>query len=134
MQIRTDTLPWPLDNKLRHILQDELNRVALPQEAGGILTFRDPDWTPEAGGYHTVEVAVDDDGSILYITDFAYYGRPPRCEIGKELDFDFSMGLFQHFGMEHPIRQGMELFRLWESNFISYYEMEAYTVSVSPMG
>lgn len=130
MHIRTDCLPWPVSSKLISILEHELSTI--PTAAGAILSFRDPKYSAESGGFHPVEVAVAPDGSIQYVTDFTYYGSPPYCELGKEIDFDFSLGLFQHLGREFPIQAGRELFRLWESNFVTYYGMGVYSVSAEP--
>lgn len=133
MNIRTNYLPWPLSKKLICLLEKEL--AASPQlpDSGVVLSFRDPNYSPTAGGYHPVEIAVNCDGSLLYVTDFAYYGMPPYSELGKEIDFDFSLGFFQHFGREYPILAGRELFRLWQSNFVTYYGMGAYTVTAEPL-
>lgn len=133
MNIRTDNLPWPIDLKLQALLQEELARAKLPPETGAIATLRDPDFSADSGGYHPVEIAVTHDGTIIYITDFAYFGRPPHCELAKELDFDFAMGLFQHFGVEYLISEGHELYKLWQSNFLAYHRGGAYTVTVEPM-
>lgn len=130
MNIRTDRLLWPVSSRLVSILEHELTSIAV--DSGAVLSFRDPKYSPEGGGFHPVEVAVAPDGSIQYVTDFAYYGSPPYCELGKEIDFDFSLGLFQHFGREFPNQSGRELFQLWESNFVTYYGMGVYTVSVEP--
>lgn len=130
MHIRTDCLPWTVGRKLVAILEHELNSRST--NSGAVLSFRDPSYSPERGGFHPVEVAVASDGRIQYITDFAYFGAPPFSELAKEIDFDFSLGLFQHFGREFPIIAGRELFRLWESNFASYYDAGIYTVSVEP--
>ena len=129
MHIRTDCLPWPVSNKLVAILEHELPSLA---DSGIVLSFRDPKYSPQAGGFHPVEVAVASDGCIQYATDFAYYGNPPYSELGKEIDFDFSLGLFQHFDREFPIMAGRELFQLWESNFVTYYGMGVYSVSAEP--
>lgn len=134
MQIRTDTLPWPISRKLITLLEEERTRTQHTGNIGVILNFRDPDYSPERGGYHPVEIAIGSDGIIDYITDFAYYGRPPHCELAKEIDFDFSQGLFQHFGTDFPIRHGRQLYALWESNFLSYQASGVYTVSAEPMG
>lgn len=130
MNIRTDCLPWPVSGKLAAILEHELTTLAA--DSGAVLSFRDPKYSPQRGGFHPVEVSVAPDGSIQYVTDFAYYGCPPHCELGKEIDFDFTLGLFQHFGREYPILSGRELFRLWQSNFVTYYGMGVYSVSVEP--
>ncbi|GFO62329.1 DUF2787 family protein [Geomonas paludis] len=130
MKVRIDFLSWRLSSKLVAIIEQELS--AMPTATGMVLSFRDPNYSPETGGFHRVEVAVAPDGSIQYVTDFAYYGSLPYCELVKEIDFDFSLGLFQHLGREFPIQAVRELFRLWESNFIAYYEMGVYTVSAEP--
>lgn len=132
MIIRTDNLPWPLAPKLRHILQDAINDVVA--DTGATINFRDPDYSACTGGFHPVELGIGPDGKLLYITDFAFAGRPPDTELVKELDFDFSLGLFGHFGIDYPIHQGHELFRVWQSNFLAYHEMGAYVVSVEPAG
>jgi hypothetical protein len=134
MTIRTDGLPWPLSPKLIAILEEEMERNGISTNIGAILTFRDPNYSADKGGFHPVEIAVGPGGRIEYITDLAYCGRPPQCELVKELDFDFSLGLFQHIGVEYPIRQGRDIFRLWESNFLAYHGMGVYTMSVELMG
>lgn len=132
MFIRTDGLPWPLSPRLRHILQDVTTDI--PAGTGAIVTFRDPDYSACTGGFHPVEFSIDRDGRLLYATDFAFAGRPPDTELVKEIDFDFSLGLLQHFGIEHPIRQGRALFAQWQENFLAYHEIGAYVVSVEPWG
>lgn len=134
MTISTVNLPWPLDRRLRHLLEEKLTEAGIATETGGILSFRDPDFTPESGGFHPVEIAVGPGGQIEYVTDFAYMGRPPFCELVKEIDFDFSLGILQHFGVRFPIRRGRDLFRLWEENFIAYHAQGAYSVTIEPMG
>ena len=54
------------------------------------------------------------------------------AELVKELDFDFSLGLLQQAGREFPIPRGRELFRLWPSNVVGYYQSGVYAVSVTP--
>lgn len=131
MLIRTDTLPWPIDQRLINILQREINAAGINDNGGAVLNFRDPEYDIVTGGYHPVEVSVATDGSIRYITDFALYGYPPHVELCKEIDFDFGLRRFQHMSRELPIHRGRDLYDLWESNFISYYEMKAYRVDVS---
>lgn len=132
MIIRTDGLPWPLDPRLRHILQTATTDVQAGN--GAIVTFRDPDYSACTGGFHPVEVSLSREGRLCYVTDFAFVGRPPDTEIAKEIDFSFELGLFGHFGIDYPIKRGRELYRIWENNFISYVEMNAYTVSVELTG
>lgn len=133
MNLNTLNLPWPLDPRLRHLIEQALTAAGVATETGGILSFRDSDYTPESGGFHPVEIAVGPGGQIEYITDFAYVGSPPHCDLAKEIDFDFSLGLFQHFGPEYPIRRGGDLFAIWQENFLTYHAQGTYAVSVEPM-
>jgi len=134
MSISTRDLPWSLSKKLLAILEVEMQLFGIDASVGAILTFRDPSYSAESGGYHPVEIAVGPGGHVEYITDFACVGIPPFCELAKEIDFDFSLGLFQQLGIEYPICKGKELFRLWERNFTAYYHMGVYTVAVEAMG
>ncbi len=134
MQLRIESIPLTLQAEFRSLLEEELKKAEFAPQNGAVLSFRDPDFTPEAGGFHPVEIAVAPDGSIQYVTDFAYYGRPPQCELAKELDFDFSLGLFQHCSMEFPITEAREMFTIWQENFLSYVRMGAYAVTVVPYG
>ena len=134
MIINPMNLPWPLDKRLVNLLQEEINTADTNGRGGVVVNFRDPEYDQKTGGYHPVEIAVAADGCIQYVTDFAFFGRPPQEELAKEIDFDFELGLFQHLGREFPILRGRDLFMLWEENFISHYDMNAYTVAVSVGG
>lgn len=130
MQLHCNNLPWPIDKRLIRIINDAVATVEA--EDGVTITFRDPDFTPESGGFHPVEFALNREGELRYVTDFCFVGSPPFCDLCKNLDFDFSLQLFQHYGMEHPISAGREMFALWQSNFIAYHGINAYTVTVEP--
>jgi hypothetical protein len=131
MHIRTDSLPWPTSPKLAAILEEKIRSSSISTAGGAVVTFRDPTWSPETGGFHTVEIAVAADGSIRYVTDFAYFGISPHCELSKELDWDFAPpGFFQHLGQEYPLAEGKELFFLWQGNFLEYVALGVYTVTV----
>lgn len=134
MIINCLNLPWPLSKRLINLLQHEISAVGFNGNSGSVVTFRDPEYDCSSGGYHPVEIAVTRDGSIAYITDFALYGMPPHAELVKEIDFDFQQGLFQHKGENYPIRHGRDLYQMWENNFVSYYQMDAYRIEVAPWG
>jgi len=97
------------------------------------VSFRDCSYNCEAGGYHPVEIALQknkENGrwSLLYITDFSYYGYP-YAELIKDLDFDFSTELFSAaYCPSRPITHHSvtEIFRLWQHNFLSYLEFGAF--------
>jgi hypothetical protein len=121
MNINAEVYPVAVSKRFIAILTREIDKAGTDTTEGVVINFRDPDYSPESGGYHPVEVMVSSDGTIQYITDFSYVGTPPYQELAKELDFDFRLNLFQQMGRDYPIGQGRGLFRVWQSNFCSYY-------------
>ncbi len=90
-----------------------------------ILNFRDPNYSADDGGYHPVEMRLENDSDnwrFSYITDFCYVGSGHMAEFAKDLDFDFSAGVFQNLFGTYPIEQAIEMFQVWENNF-TYYAM-----------
>ena len=130
MLIQEHGYALPVSKALIAILKTQLESIENSPSAFVVLNFRDPDYSPLRGGYHPVEIAVDGQGRIQYLTDFAYVGRGDGAELAKELDFDFALGLFQHLGREFPIHRGRGLFKLWQSNFVSYYQGGVYDVDM----
>jgi hypothetical protein len=124
---------FPLSAGFVSLLEGELATVEPVPASGVILHFRDPGYSAETGGFHPVEICIRATGRIEYITDFAFVGRGPYAELVKEIDFDFSLGLLQHFSREFPIYAGRELFAVWQENFVAYHRMGAYTVEASEM-
>lgn len=91
-----------------------------------VLNFRDPNYSADDGGYHPVEIRLENEGDagwrFCYITDFCYVGSGSIAELAKDLDFDFDAGIFQNLYGTYPIEQAIEMFQVWESNFV-YYAM-----------
>ena len=118
--------------RLALMLEKIIEKSVIRTDAAVTVNFRDEDYSAESGGYHPVEIRIESDGVISYITDFCYVGQGWCAELTKEVDFDFGTGVFYHlYTGESPIAQGAELFKLWCGNFINYYESDVYTVSVS---
>jgi hypothetical protein len=89
------------------------------------INFRDPNYSADDGGYHPVEIRLENEGDcwrFCYITDFCYLGSSYMAELAKDLDFDFDAGVFQNLFGTSPIEQAIEMFQIWESNFV-YYAM-----------
>jgi hypothetical protein len=98
------------------------------------INFRDPDYSADNGGYHPVEIRLENDNDgwrFCYITDFCYVGSGYMAELAKELDFDLEAGVFQNLFGTYPIEQAIEMFQIWETNFV-YYAMvsEVFTIKV----
>ncbi|PCI58786.1 MAG: hypothetical protein COB35_12925 [Gammaproteobacteria bacterium] len=97
------------------------------------FNFRDPKYTADDGGYHPVEIRLEKDGEywrFCYITDFCYVGSGYCAELAKDLDFDFDAGVFQNLFGTYPIEQGIEMYQIWEQNFV-YYVMIAKVFDIS---
>ncbi|MBQ0721695.1 MAG: DUF2787 family protein [Gammaproteobacteria bacterium] len=118
--------PYPVSAALVQLLNVELERHTSDSI---ILNYRDPGYSATTGGFHPVEIHIED-GVIQYITDFAYYGRGDMAELAKELDFNFIQGDFEQMGAVHPASAGGELFSLWQANFLAYVEMKVFTLTV----
>ncbi len=98
-----------------------------------VFNFRDISYSADAGGFHPVEIAIcrtaDNTWSIEYITDFAYMGNH-YPELERNLDFDFRAKQFfvSYLGWK-PMkeqRDTSELYQLWESNFLTYIDIDAF--------
>jgi len=90
-----------------------------------VLNFRDPTYSAENGGYHPVEMRLENEGDywrFCYITDFCFVGNGYMAELAKDLDFDFDARVLQCLHGTYPIEQAIEIFQVWESNFV-YYAM-----------
>jgi hypothetical protein len=87
------------------------------------INFRDPNYSTDDGGYHPIEIRLENEGDgwrFCYITDFCYVGSGYMAELAKDLDFDFDTGLFQNLFGTYPIEQAIDMFQVWESNFVYY--------------
>ena len=115
-------------SRLAPMLEAIIEKSVIRDGVAVTINFRDEGYSAESGGYHPVEIRIESDGTISYITDFCYFGQ----DFCKEIDFDFSRGVFCHlYTGESPIDQGAELFKLWCDNFIGYYKSGVYSVSVT---
>ncbi|EGR0635224.1 TPA: DUF2787 domain-containing protein [Vibrio vulnificus] len=105
-----------------------------------VFNFLDSSYSAEAGGFHPVEIAItqsrDGRWNIEYATDFAYVGSA-YPELERCLDFDFrDQSFYAQYSGWTPMKgniSAIELYQLWESNFLTYADMEVYDqVSVAP--
>lgn len=133
MKVNQRSCLLSISDALVRIIEDEIGRAKVDASGGAVINFRDPDYSAEKGGYHPVEIAVTSDGQMLYITDFSYAGTPPYAELVKELDFDFDIETCQQFDHLFRLKQAGGLFALWQRNFVSYYGMGMYTVTVGSL-
>ncbi|CNB47527.1 Protein of uncharacterised function (DUF2787) [Yersinia frederiksenii] len=97
------------------------------------FVFRDIHYSPDNGGYHPVEIRLAHDNDQFYfdyITDLAYMGNL-YPELEKEIDFSWSQRYAFYAGVgDLTHRDGCELFALWQSNFINYWQTGVYTSQI----
>lgn len=133
MTIKTKTSAFPVSERLVQLLTSALCEAGDYPHRSVTLNFRDPDYSAERGGYRPVEIRVNDDGEIVYITEFTYFGQGAFAELSKATDFDFGERTYRNEYRTYVItdRGVEEFYRLWESNFCAYIEMDVFKVQVS---
>lgn len=125
----------PVNQKLIDLLYKEAERISpiKQQWKAASFIFRDSSYNAETGGYHPVEIRLirkEEQWYFDYVTDFAYIGRV-YPELEKEIDFSWSQQYAFYAGLgDLGHKAGCELFELWQTNFIQYYDMDVYTVQI----
>ena len=134
MDIKFNQSTINVSNRLFVVLKQAIERQAVKGEFSQItFNYRDSTYSSDEGSYHPVEIALQkeqgsDRWSLLYITDFCYYGHP-FAELCKDLDFDFGADIFSGvYAPPRPLnhRSVKEIFKLWQDNFLSYLEYGAF--------
>ncbi|GJA17012.1 DUF2787 family protein [Aeromonas caviae] len=128
-------LVLPVTQKLLKMLIKETGSRSAntPPAVAVILNFRDPDYDPDRGGYHPVEIRLINQGEtwcLDYVTDFGYVGQV-YPELEKIIDISWSQNyVWFNLTGDLSLREGRELYRLWETNFLSYHAGGVYTISI----
>jgi hypothetical protein len=124
MRIDYEGLALPVSSTLVNHLIELLKDHDLTNSRTVTINFRDPDYSAEKGGYHPVEIMLflkGDTWHFAYITDFKYVGQGQDVELVKDLDFDFQAGVFQTLYGYYRIEEGLDIYPVWEENFVSYW-------------
>lgn len=54
------------------------------------------------------------------------------ADLAKDLDFDFGCGVFQNILGVYPLEQAVDIYQVWEQNFMTYcIELDVFTVRLS---
>ena len=133
LNINLEGLVLPVSQQLVDVLNSFTNTTVQSEHTllGVSITFKDSSYSTDTGGYHPVEIGVaycEGQWQLEYITDFAFVGGP-YPELAKEVDFNFLddalyMMFIKPMPLNHPDTK--DFYLSWESNFISYVEMECY--------
>jgi hypothetical protein len=121
IRIKHEGLAVPMSPTFTLYIADLL--APYENEKAVTINFRDPNYSADDGGYHPVEIRLENEGDgwrFCYITDFVFVGSGYMAELAKDLDFDFQAGIFQNLFGTYPIEQAIEMFQIWESNFVFY--------------
>ncbi len=128
---------FSVPDKLLSILNAELAERSVPdmEILGIVFNYRDDDYSAVLGGFHPVEIRLTKRGEqwyFEYITDFSYLGHP-YPELVKEIDVCFNTNkVYQLFiGCIEDEVDANELVDTFLTNFVSYVEMDIFTVTVS---
>ena len=125
-----------LPAKFYQLINTEIAKVtpAKTDVSAITLSFRDPSYSYELGGYHPVEVRLEYHKrcwQLVYITDFSFQGTP-LPELIKEIDICFlTKQVYSLFSGLLNNKSGKELITLFVSNFIEYHALGTYQVSIT---
>ncbi len=123
-----------LDPAFVQVINNVLQSSPDASDGNGVtLNFRDPTYSARNGGFHPVEISIDAQGNMLYLTDFAYFGMPPMAELGIELDWNFEQDSFRQFDSFYDLECGRSLLGLYTRNFTAYYHSGVYQVEVTTL-
>lgn len=131
MKIKTTGYVLRIEKALIDILEKEIDKNKSQYDNSCAINFRDPTYSAKTGGYHPVEIRINQQDVIQYITDFSYVGQEELTELAKEIDFDFASGILEQFGRCFPLENAYELFPVWQQNFVAYYNSGVFEVSIS---
>lgn len=135
--IELNGLALPVSNELTQILLHQLIPATEGRDTltAATINFRDPDYSPDTGGYHPVEVRLvwrTDAWHFDYITTFSFVGQGWCTELAKELDFDVGQNRFAMRGFRpQDLAVGKEMYSLFEQNFIAYVKMDVFDVIIT---
>lgn len=125
----------PVPKSLYAVLNREINKTAMPNKTISAITFnfRDPEYSPETGGFHPVEVRLEKQDGVwrfVYITDFSYQGKT-FPELVKEIDICFiTKQVFSLFAGGSVRQHASSLIQMFINNFIEYYKSGVFDVQV----
>ncbi|MFK5948053.1 MAG: DUF2787 family protein [Methylococcales bacterium] len=137
LNFNLENLPFKISSQLLNILNEELQKTGeKPEQLDDIIfSFRDEDYSAELGGYHPVEIHLVNHKGLWcfdYITDFAFVGCGQDAELAKEIDFDFTSGIgFHLYSGDDDLKFLTELYKIWEGNFISYFESGVFKTKIT---
>lgn len=68
---------------------------------------------------------------LAYITDFCFVGQGDFSELVKCMEFDLGQNVYQDLYTCTDLSAGIEVFELWQRNFMQYLLLDVYETEVS---
>ncbi|WP_191966138.1 DUF2787 family protein [Oryzomonas japonica] len=125
MFLNTNNLPWLISKELRTVIHAHIS----DRFTACVITFQCR--TP-AAGHHPAEIAIDTDGTIIFITGFS--DTAVSSEATEDSSFDFVARAARYGGREPvPLEGEQERYQEWEGAFVASSLAGAYRVAVAPI-
>ena len=121
-------------DKLIQLLNGLIKTIQMQDGMFVTINCRSPSYSAESGGYRPQEFGFIVKSSKfvpLYVTEFTYVGGSYCPELVKALDFDFQSGVFHNEYGTVPLEQMDDMFQIWQQNFLSYFALGVYDVTIS---
>lgn len=127
MFLNTNNLPWHISKEFRTIIHAHIS----DRFTACVLTYRSPVSAAGPDSPHPAEIAIDTDGTIIFITSFS--DTETSTGAAEELSFDFVTRQARVGQGSVPLEGEQERYRRWESAFVASCLAGAYRVEVAPI-
>ncbi|WP_191965654.1 DUF2787 family protein [Oryzomonas sagensis] len=125
MFLNTNNLPWLISKELRTVIHAHIS----DRFTACVIAFQCR--TP-AVGHHPAEIAIDTDGTIIFITSFS--DAADFSEATEKTSFDFVAREARYDGGEPvPLDGEQGRYQEWEDAFVASSLAGAYRVAVAPI-
>jgi hypothetical protein len=122
--LNTNNLPWLISKELRAIIHAQIS----DRFSACVISYQS---SPMADGHQPAEIAIDTDGTIIFISSFSR--TDASTEATEEINFDFVARQARRGGERVLLEGERERYLDWENAFVSASLSGAYRVTVSPI-
>lgn len=127
MFLNTNNLPWLISKELRAIIHAHIS----DRFTACVITCQSPGHPAGTGSHHPAEIAIDTDGTIIFITSFSCADTPSAAT--EEMSFDFAARQARYGRERVPLEGEQKRYQEWESAFVASSLAGAYRVMVAPI-
>lgn len=125
MFLNTNNLPWLISKELRTVIHAHIS----DHFTACVITFQ---CRIPAAGHRPAEIAIDTDGTIIFIASLSDAAASP--EMTEDISFDFVAREARYGDLEPvPLDGEQERYQEWEGAFVASSLAGAYRVAVAPI-